>query len=90
MGDITVRKHDLIHMMFGEESRKISFRVDGNTLWVVDPGEFRRISPMSDVGDLRGSKGNDLVGRTISEEGVEIMKIPSSGPKDNDPGRFGL
>lgn len=90
MGDITVRKNDLIHMMFGEESRKLFFRVDGNTLWVVSPGEFWRISSMSDVGDLRGSKGNDLIGRTIPEEGIEIMKIPSPGPKDNDPGGFGL
>jgi hypothetical protein len=90
VGDITVRKNDLIHMMFGEESRKISFRVDGNPLWVVGPGEFRRISSMSDVGNLRGSKGNDLIGRTIPEEGIEIMKIPSSGPKDNDLDGFGL
>jgi hypothetical protein len=56
---------------------------------IIGPGEFRRISPVGDIRDLSRSEGDHPVRWTVSEEGVEIVKIPAAGPEDNHPSGFG-
>jgi hypothetical protein len=88
MRDITVGEDDLLGAVFGEQARKFLFGVDGDAFGVMGAGQFRRINTIANEGDLSGSKSDDMISGMVSEESVEIMKISSPRPKDDDPDGF--
>ena len=90
MGDITIGKDDLMDAIFREEPGELLLRVDGNPLRVVRSSKLRGIDPVGDEGNLGGGKSDDLIIGPVPKEGVEIMKIPSSGSKKDHPNRFTL
>jgi hypothetical protein len=88
MGDVTIGKDDLMNTIFREESGELLLRVDGNTLRVVRSSKFWGIDSVGDEGDLSGCESDHLIIGSIPEEGVEIMKIPSSSSKNDHPNGF--
>jgi hypothetical protein len=90
VGDITIGKNHLVHLIFRKQSREILFRVDGDPTRVIGSGKFWRVNSIGNERDLSGGEGNDLIGWMIPEEGIEIVEIPSSSPKDDHPNGFTL
>jgi hypothetical protein len=84
MGDVAIRKDDLIDWIVCEQSRKFLFRIDGNPLGIMGSGKLWGIDSIGNVRDLCGGESNDTVGGAASEKGIKIMEIPTPCAKDND------
>ena len=61
--------------------------MDGDPFGIGGTGKLRRIGPIGNEWDLGRGEGDHPVRRVLPEVSVEIMKIPSSGPEDNDLNR---
>jgi hypothetical protein len=85
MGDITIRKDDLIDKILRQQPRKFLFRIDGNTFRIIGPGQFWGVISISDERDLSGGECNNPIGGATSKIGIKIMKIPASRPENDDP-----
>jgi hypothetical protein len=88
MGDITVRKNNLINTILCKQSRKFLLGVDRYPLRVVRSSKFWRIDSIGNERDLSGCESDHLIMGPIPEKGVEIVEISASGPEDEHPNRF--
>jgi hypothetical protein len=74
--DIAVGEDHLIYRKFREQPGKFFLWVNGDTIGVIGPCKICRISAIGNEWDLCRSESNDLIGRTVSEDGIKIMEIP--------------
>ena len=63
---------------------EFGFRKDGDAKRVVRPGEFGRVEPAFDVGDLRGGEGDDFDLRVVPVDEVEVVEVASGRAQDED------
>jgi hypothetical protein len=89
MRNIAIRKDDLIHKIFREQTNKFLFWVDRNTLGIMGPGKLLGIDSVSNEGNLGSRESHHSVRGTIPEVRVEIVKIPPPSSENDHPnGRF--
>jgi hypothetical protein len=70
--------------MPADEFAELGLRVNGNAFGIELSREFRRIEATLNVRDLRCGKSDDVVPGIIPEVNVEIVKVASCGPHDEN------
>ena len=83
MRHVAVGENDLIDCLRAAQFVEFRFGNDRNAIGIQRAGKRWRITTAGNAGDLRCSEGDDLGGRIIAKDHVEIMEIASCGA-DND------
>ena len=81
---IAIAEDDKIHVMVVDHGLKLRLGHDGDALGVLLSGQFRRVAPPVDAGDLGGREGHHLRTRIVAIDDVEVMEIASCGAHDHD------
>ena len=83
IGDVAVGENNLVDVVLLDQLGDAGLLEDGDSLGIEPAGQGGRILAARDVGDLRGSEGDDLVVGVVAEVGVEVVEIPSRRARDD-------
>ncbi len=84
--DIAVGKNDLIDGKLPDQVNEFIFGKNRDTIGVEWARQRGRIRASFDIWDLRRGKGDNLAGRVIAKDKIEIMEIPSRRAHDENSG----
>src|SRR5574343_865729 len=83
---VAVGEDDLFDLMGVAKGLKLAFVRDGDAVRVAGAGELRRVGAPGDACDLSRGESDDLDGRIVAIDCVEIVKVASGGAHDEDAG----
>jgi hypothetical protein len=81
---IAVPEYYDVHTHFLDQLSELTLGFNGNPVRIARPSKLCRVSSVIYVGDLGRRERYDLVIRIVTEMNVEIVKITSRGPKDEN------
>jgi hypothetical protein len=85
MGNIAVSEHDLIHGIFPDQSVEVPFGINRDTDWITWTGQFRWITAIGDIGNLRRGECNHLAVGIGPVHHVEVVEVAARGTQNHNP-----
>jgi hypothetical protein len=85
MGHVAVGEDHVMDALPAAEGVDIGLVHDRDALRIEPPGEGRGVPPPADARDLGGGEGDDLDGRIVPVDDVEVVKVAPGRPQDHDP-----
>jgi hypothetical protein len=82
--DVAVGEDDLIDLVRPAQAFELGLLEDRDSAGIIATGERGRIAPAGNAGNLRRREGDHLACRVVAIDDIEIMKIPSRSPDDDD------
>jgi hypothetical protein len=82
---IAVAQDHLIDLVLGDEVGHVVFLEDRQAVGIMGPGQFSRVAPPVDLGDLRGGEADDFVVLIVLEEQIEIVEVAPGSAEDQHP-----
>ena len=84
--DIAVSKDDLVDGKLPDQVNEFIFGKNRDTIGVERTRQRGRIGASFDIWDLRRGKGDNLAGRVIAKDKIEIVEISSRRAHDENSG----
>jgi len=85
VGDVRVTEDHHVHLLLSDHSRQFAFGIDRHTVRIPGPGQLGGIPAAGDVRNLSGGEPHHLVVGAIAEPDVEVVKIASRRPQNQNP-----
>ena len=85
MRNIAVGKHHNIDGVLVDQVFQLRLLDNGNAIRVKRPGQWGRVAPVGDIGDLGGGKGHHAELGTVAKQHVEVVEIAPGGAQDQNP-----
>ena len=82
--DVGVGEDDDVDLMFADELLQRRLRQDRNPFRIQRARQFGGVAAVVDVRDLRRGERDDLVGRTVPVDEVEVVKVAARSARDQD------
>ena len=82
--DVGVGEDDDVDLVFADELLQRRLRQDRNSFRIQRPRQLGGVAAVVDVRDLRRGERDDLVGRTVPVDEVEVVEVAAGCPCDQD------
>ncbi len=82
VGHITIREHNLIHIMLFDEFRQLLLGIDRNPFGIPRSRQLRWIPPLLNPRNLSGGECHNIIRSVIAEEDIEIMEVSARSAHD--------
>jgi hypothetical protein len=83
---VGVREHDLVDLVLAHELLERRLGKDRNAVGIERPRQFSGVAATVDVRDLSRGERDDVVLGVVPVDEVEVVEIPTGGPRDQDSG----